>query len=313
MRENELHHQSMLLQEERRNRQKQTTKPSAVAPRAVTADSSTQTTVDDFGLWHKQDGWCFPISGTIIARNLWQRASRFAVCPSCKGVGRYFARAALQFHKFQRGELENDPQMKGFRLSGKWALPDELVQFMSNLPKTIESAKIWPLSRCIRFWWSLLLAKMEADAADERHGYAIQSISEFIIETFLLRTANRSEAERLLFHLLRSVREHVLVKKNPFLHTFARFLGALEGPLISDDVVGPHGEEDAGSQSERGLKRAPNQKVALLNQRGLIRVTATSLPTSILTVYMFARSVHSSPSFPLRSLDQDLPPPPVSR
>jgi hypothetical protein len=174
--------------------------------------------------------------------------------------------------------------MKGLRLSGKWALPDELVQFMANLPKTIEGAKIWPLSRCMRFWWSLLVAKMEADAEDERHGYAIQSISEFVIETFLLRTANRSEAERLLFHLLRSVREHVLVKKNPFLHTFARFLGALDGPLVTEETS-LEGEDEG----DKGPKRASNLKNGLLNQRGLIRVTATSLPTSILTVYMFAR------------------------
>jgi hypothetical protein len=287
MRENELYHQSMLLQEEKRNRFKKPTEPTEAAPpRVVTATTGTQTEVDDFGLWHKQDGWVFPIAGTIVARNHWKRAGRFASCPSCKGVGRYMTRAATLFHKFQRGELENDLKMKELRSSGKWVLPDELVRFMSNLPKTIEASKVWPLSKCIRFWWSMLSLKMESDAEDDRHGYGIQSISEFVIETCLLRTENRSQAEMLLYHLMRSVRDHVVVKRNPFLHTFARFLGALDGPLLSEDNLLL--EEENREESE--TKRSSNQKPpGLLNQKGLIRVTSTSLPTSILTVYMFTR------------------------
>lgn len=285
MRENELHHQSMLFREEKRNRFKKSTEPTeAIPPRVITGTTGTQTEVDDFGLWHKQDGWIFPITGTIVARNHWKRACRFAGCPSCKGVGRYMTRAATLFHKFQRGELENDLKMKEFRTSGKWVLPDALVQFMSNLPKTIEASKVWPLSKCIRFWWSMLSLKLEADGEDDRYGYGVQNISEFVIETFLLRTENRSQAEMLLYHLMRSVRDHVIVKRNPFLHTFARFLGALDGPLLNENyLLEEEGEEDGE------MKRSSNQKAGLLNQKGLIRITSTSLPTSILTVYMFTR------------------------
>lgn len=282
MRENELYHQSMLLQDQRMSKNKkpaEAVEPSK--PRVMMITVGTQTEVDDFGLWHKQDGWIFPISGTIIARNQWKRAGRFASCPSCKGVGRYLIKAATQFHKFQRGELENDAQMKSFRTSGKWVLPDELVQFMSNLPKSIEGSKVWPLSRCIRFWWSLICSKLEADAEDDRYGYGIQNISQFLIETFLLRSENRHQAEILMYHFMRSIREHVLVKKHPFLHTLARFLGALDGPFMNENAI----EEDV----ESSLKRNSNQKNGLVNQKGLIRVTSTSLPTSILTVYLFAR------------------------
>lgn len=281
MRENELYHQSMLLRDEKMNRNKKPTEPLEPSrPRVMAITVGTQTEVDDFGLWDKQDGWVFPISGTIIARNQWKRACRFANCPSCKGVGRYLIRAVTQFHKYQRGELENDPKMKNFRTTGKWVLPDGLVQFMSNLPKTIESSNVWPLSQCIRFWWNMLSLKMDADAEDDRYGYGVQNISDFFIETFLLRTENRNQAEMLMYHFMRSVREHVIVKKHPLLHTLARFLGALDGPLINDVQV----EDDA----DIGMKRAV-QKVGLVNQKGLIRVTSSSLPTSILTVYMFTR------------------------
>jgi hypothetical protein len=168
-------------------------------------------------------------------------------------------------------------------------LPDELVQFMSNLPKTIEASRVWSLSKCVRFWWSILSLKMESDTEDDRYGYGIQGISEFIIETFLLRTENRSEAELLLYHLVRSVRDHVIVKRNPFLHTFARFLGALDGPLLNEDCI--FEEAEGGEEKESGgIKRSKGTAAGgLLNQKGLIRVTSTTLPTSILTVYMFAR------------------------
>ena len=89
MRENELHHQSMLLQEEKKNRFKKPSEPQEIKRSVETNEMSTQTEVDDFGLWHKQDGWTLPISGTILARNLWKKACRFATCPSCKGIGMF--------------------------------------------------------------------------------------------------------------------------------------------------------------------------------------------------------------------------------
>jgi hypothetical protein len=49
-------------------------------------DSETQTTVDEYGLWDKQDGWIFPISGTLIARDRWRKSINFASCPHCKGI-----------------------------------------------------------------------------------------------------------------------------------------------------------------------------------------------------------------------------------
>jgi hypothetical protein len=170
--------------------------------------------------------------------------------------------------------------MVQYRSSGRWVLPDELVQFMTNLPRTIEGSKIWPLSRVIRYWWSMLALKMEADAEDDHHGYGIQKLPEFIIESFLLRTEHRQEAEIQMYHLMVSLREYVLVKKNAFLHTFARFLGTLDAPSLESNSL----EEDDGSTKRVGPK-------GLLNQKGLIRTTSSSLSTGILTVYMFTRSL----------------------
>lgn len=191
------------------------------------------------------------------------------------------ARAVSQFHKLQRGELDNDINMKQLRASGTWILPDELVQFMSNLPRTIEASKLWPLSRTIRYWWNMLNLKIITDSEDDKYGYGIQKLPEFIIETFLMRTENRHEAEIQLYHLTTSLKEYVLVKKNPFLHTFARFLAALDPP----SVIGNNNLDD----SENEIKK-PVPKNFLLNNKGLIRTTSSALPTSILTVYMFARN-----------------------
>jgi hypothetical protein len=53
-------------------------------------DMETQTEVDDFGVFHRQDGWVLPISGTAAVRNRWHRATKFAGCPHCKGIGKCY-------------------------------------------------------------------------------------------------------------------------------------------------------------------------------------------------------------------------------
>lgn len=54
-------------------------------------DEETQTDIDDFGVFDKQDGWVLPISGTVAVRNRWRRAMKFAGCPNCKGIGTFKA------------------------------------------------------------------------------------------------------------------------------------------------------------------------------------------------------------------------------
>lgn len=61
--------------------------------------AATQTSVDDDGLWDVSSGWTLPVSNTVVARNRWRKAYKFATCPSCRGVGGYVSKAVALYHK----------------------------------------------------------------------------------------------------------------------------------------------------------------------------------------------------------------------
>mmetsp|Transcript_13000 Transcript_13000/g.19601 ORF Transcript_13000/g.19601 Transcript_13000/m.19601 type:complete len:1143 (-) Transcript_13000:175-3603(-) len=269
-RENALHQAKILAAEERRILPKQADR----RRQCETSDAETQTEVDDFGAFDRQNGWTLPIKGTVLARNLWRRASRYALCPSCRGTSKFLVKAAVSLQKLQRGELDDDPDLREYKSTGKWHVPDEIVQFMSNLPRSILTEKLWPLSKVVRYVWSLNNFKSVVDAEDASYGYIIQQLPQFIIETFLLRTTQRQEAERGIFLLMSSMKDHILLKKHPLLHTFARSLGVLD-TVDADDV-------ESGRHVSRSIR-------ALVNQKGLIRTKNCSLPKSVLSVYLFAR------------------------
>ena len=173
-------------------------------------------------------------------------------------------------NKLQRGELDNDPNVKKFKASGKWHVPDNMVQFMSNIPRSLQMSKLWPVSKTVRFIWNVAELKYTADSEDTAFGYSLQDLSEFTIETFLLRSPSRHEAENTMFMLLSSLKDHVMSKRHSMLHTFARFLGAMD------------------TRSSEETPSRTNVK-AVVNASGLIKASNCSLPRSLLTVYLFAR------------------------
>ena len=43
----------------------------------ITGEIDTQTEVDEFGVWDKQDGWVLPVTGTVVARARWKKSLKF--------------------------------------------------------------------------------------------------------------------------------------------------------------------------------------------------------------------------------------------
>ena len=74
----------------------------------------------------------------------------------------------------QQGEKKHQP---------KWIIPDDLVQFLVNLPRSIQAKRHhgipWVLKRC----WKLLDLKWEADNEDNQLGYPLQPFIDFLIES----------------------------------------------------------------------------------------------------------------------------------
>lgn len=137
--------------------------------------ASTQTQVDEYGIWDKSDGWILPISGTVVARQQWRRAIKFAKCPNCKGIGSFIGQVAKLLILQQRGQSVVANQVADLeKRQSKWQVPDELVRFMSNLPRSVQATQPHSLAWVLRRICVLLHQKDMADMADENLGYEVR-------------------------------------------------------------------------------------------------------------------------------------------
>jgi hypothetical protein len=152
--------------------------------------------VDEQGIWDKTDGWNMPISGTVVARQRWREAIKYAKCPNCKGTGNFVALCARLLKAMVRGMPVNDDEQrpKGAKQGSVWQVPDDLVRFMSNLPRSVQALNPRPLTWALRRVWVLCHDKKVCDDADSALGYSIQSTPEFLIEYYLKQLPTRSEA-----------------------------------------------------------------------------------------------------------------------
>jgi len=198
-------------------------------------DGCSQTEVDEHGLWDKADGWNMPISGTVVARRRWREAIKYAKCPKCRGSGDFVALCARLIKSLVRGVpvLQERDAPKG-KLGSTWIMPDDLVRFMSNLPRSVQAINPRPMAWTLRRVWVLCQEKKVCDDTDSALGYAIQSTPEFLIEHYLKLEPVRSDAEVRLYELFAALQENY--KSHPQLHTFARFVGILDG-LSADELV----------------------------------------------------------------------------
>lgn len=188
-------------------------------------DNQTQTIVDDNGLWDKQDGWKeLPISKTRLARHHWREAINFTTCKACRGIGNYIYQVGAILKDITRGETMINDEIITDDFC-KWSLPDELVRFLSNLPKTIQATNPKSINWLMKRVLVIFELKYHADDDDRKLGYNLQPLTEYIIEIFLLRYKSRTEAEFELYYLIDTLKEHY--DKHPLLQLFARFLNIL--------------------------------------------------------------------------------------
>jgi len=124
--------------------------------------------VNDDGLWQKQDGWVINTDEDVLAKALWRRAIRFVSCPCCKGAGEFLKNAIEESRKPKKitakdptlsdsdsdevdidepeGEVIKKKCGRRSAVDKCWMLPDELVEFLCNLPKTVQATSPKPLS-----------------------------------------------------------------------------------------------------------------------------------------------------------------------
>lgn len=223
-------------------------------------DNWCQTTVTDDGLWDQQDGWVMPISRTAVVRAQWRRCLQFAVCSSCRGIGNYVHKVGALLRKIKRGSDVIREEIISEELS-RWSLPDEIVIFLSNLPKTVQTFRphslIWTM-RCVYYLFAL---KHAADKGDDALNYERQSLSDFVIERYLISTEQRAEAELRFYRLLSSLREHY--RSHALLHLFVRCMGILDA--VSDDEAAAILRQQ--SLGEAALQRKREAELASMSYR----------------------------------------------
>ena len=213
-----------------------------------------------------------------------------------------------------RGMPVNDDEQrpKGAKQGSVWQVPDDLVRFMSNLPRSVQALNPRPLTWALRRVWVLCHDKKVCDDADSALGYSIQSTPEFLIEYYLKQLPTRSEAEMATYELIQALQEHH--RAHPLLHTFARFIGVLDG-LSAEELVlfqknvalnKKKAQDKKHADSLRGLgvreltaKKAAadelfrdeeKRKAGRADAEENLKMCDCALSPSIFTVYQFARA-----------------------
>jgi cell division septum initiation protein DivIVA len=200
-----------------------------------TAEACQQTEVsEEDGLWDKQDGWTMPLSKTRAIRSLWRKSLQFASCPSCRGVNAYAhmvgsssSSSSSSSSMLQRIKRSSDAVI-GDKVSphdrSVWSLPDYLIEFMSNVPKTAQAFKAYSLAKTVSNVFILLLLRhrfeQDEDAITLEAKHTRPPLLVFVVERCLQSTKHRGEAELILYRLLKSVRE--FYPHSALLQMFAR-------------------------------------------------------------------------------------------
>ena len=245
-------------------------------------EGTSQTEVNDDGLWQRQDGWVINVDEDVLAKALWRRAIRFAACPCCQGAGEFLKNAIemskdpKKVKKEEEEDSDEDPSdavedggkkivKKRGRRSGvheEWMLPDDLVEFLSNLPKSVQGTSPKPLPWLCRELNGILDEKLVADELDDKEGQQTQAMNDFLMELYLKRHGLRRLAELNLYVLLMSIREHY--KKSSLAHTFARFMHLVDEPKKKKGTAHPDGD---------------------------VKMTNKHLDTSFLSAYLWTRGI----------------------
>jgi hypothetical protein len=209
--------------------------------------------------------------------------------------------AALQYKSFLRGEIIVDDK---YDLK-KWRIPDQIVRFISNIPRALQSKRLHDTKWVMRHVWNFFEFKFETDVDDITNGQPLHLFADFIIDTMLQRCERRVDAESYLFILLKSLQNCLAKKKTPMLHSFARFLGVFG---ITDDEnyqseLGVEASESANVTNKSKHNDSTIHKKSFIGKNTVnvhrgskitvdnMKVSSSNLSRGILDVYLFSRLI----------------------
>ncbi|KAL3663009.1 hypothetical protein V7S43_011951 [Phytophthora oleae] len=212
---------------------------------------SSQTEVDDDGLWDVQDGIPRFVSKNVTHKMMWRRFNAFVSCKNCGGRP---IPKALKTNPFGKTSPDNNEDIdiwsveKGKkhtkkaarrieRIEQQWELPSHTVLFLSNLPKSVVAFPFFSLEHVISQIEAIYDDKFASDEADEADGAPREELPRFICEYFLKTHGLRQSAEVGLYRFLVSVKNSY--QKNSHVRLFARLSNLLKSPDEDLDNLEP--------------------------------------------------------------------------
>ncbi|KAG7399039.1 hypothetical protein PHYBOEH_009930 [Phytophthora boehmeriae] len=240
----------------------------ALAAQVVHETRSSQTEVDDDGLWDVQDGVPRFVSKNVVHKMMWRRFNAFVACKNCGGRPLPKATKMNLLGSSSEGNEEVDIWSidKGKKLSKKaakrigrieqqWELPSSIVLFLSNLPKSVVAFPFYSLEKVITQIEAIYDDKFASDKVDEADGVAQEDMPGFICEYFLKTHGLRQDAEIGLYRFLVSVKN--AYEQNPHVRLFARFSNLLKSEdEPSDDSL----NIEPNAVADTDDKKKPNTK-----------------------------------------------------
>ncbi|KAE8893999.1 hypothetical protein PF005_g14013 [Phytophthora fragariae] len=210
-------------------------------PPVVYESRSSQTEVDDDGLWDVQDGIPRFVSKSALHKMMWRRFNAFVACKNCGGRPIPKAAKTNPFGKYPQDGSSEDVDVwsvaKGKkhtkkvakridRIEQQWELPSHTVLFLSNLPKSVVAFPFYSLEKVISQIEAIYDDKFVSDRADEADGVAREELPRFICEYFLKTYGLRQSAEVGLYRFLVSVKN--TYQRNSHVRLFARLSNLLK-------------------------------------------------------------------------------------
>ncbi|KAG1708749.1 hypothetical protein DVH05_022374 [Phytophthora capsici] len=224
---------------------------------------SSQTEVDDDGLWDVQDGIPRFVSKSVSHKMMWRRFNAFVSCKNCGGRP---IPKALKTNPLGKTPPDNSE------------LPSHTVLFLSNLPKSVVAFPFYSLEHVVSQIEAIYDDKFVSDRADEADGAAREELPRFICEYFLKTHGLRQSAEVGLYRFLVSVKN--TYQKNShrskyldrsFLHVFLEARHYLLRPP-------PHEAPKAKKSHKRGSETGASTKVEAFEHVIQVEPTKTWVP-----------------------------------
>ncbi|DAZ97056.1 TPA: hypothetical protein N0F65_001240 [Lagenidium giganteum] len=214
---------------------------SVVPPVIITQCQSTQTVVDDDGLWDTQD--CIPrfVSKNVARKMAWRRFNAYVQCRNCRGRPinqgnwgggreqyRESDREYIDVWSVVRSEKTSKKESKRAEtIENEWQFPQAIMLFLSNLPKSVVAFPFYSLEEVILQIEAIYDDKFSSDQVDASDGVAREEMPKYISEYFL----KSHGLYRFLISIKNCYRQSSQVK------LFARFVNLVHNDPASHDTT----------------------------------------------------------------------------